>query len=545
MNMKKIAIAFLFVSGLASLFQASAQEQQLTLKCEQIGEIKSDKKFAPEEGWLMLTTDLYLLNPESFKGVLETLHTSKKEKDKIENVLITAQLTSTTIAPELRYPLYNLTVDFVNKELSINKSNTQGKIRIADNVPLNVYGSASVDIKLSARDMGEDQPHALFQFASNQLAQIGKVRNDYSAMNKVSEEYGKLIDCKLKDRQYVFNATVSPFDELEVDRQLFSICLYEFGPSNKDIERNFSSASLKKCVDGNEKVDYDVIRRNVLKKDSPIIVAVNYKSVRKPDVRKPNLMNDDYVNSRIVKVRNLYASKVISEDVYAQEDELNDFMKDYVAFDKETKRYKENKARGAAGLNPIAIIDGYHGLLSDVMMKNVKKEFLYESVFQPHYQAIVSTAKASLKDGKELEQIEKLVNIMVMEKDTDNITPNKARENFAILNAAQSYVEDTKWEVNVEDLLDKYSDAYFDKIYRAKLEPLLQGDPKSKTQLYESLKKELEASDCKFCKDQAAESYFEPYEDKVNEINAEEAQKEAEAKAAEAKAKRAKARKKK
>ena len=352
--MKKIKTAIVALSYMFCAVVSNAQDQQLTLKCEQIGEIKGDQKFSAEDGWLMLTTDLYILNPEAFKGQLETIYTSRKEKDKIKNVFISGQITSTTVAQDVRYPLYNLTVDYVNKELTVNKANTQGKIRIADNIPLNSFGTNPVEMKFYAEAINVEQPQRITDFVCRQLSNVGKVKNDYSAMNKVSEEYGKLLESKTKERQYVFNSTVSLFNELDVDRKVYSICLYQFAPSNQDIERNFSNAALKKCVDDNSNIDYATIRKNVANKTAPIIVAVNYKSSHKPNVRKPNQINDSYVNDRIVKTRNLYAAKLISDDVFTQEDDLNELLKDYLSLDKEVKGYKENKAKGMTNINPSA-----------------------------------------------------------------------------------------------------------------------------------------------------------------------------------------------
>ena len=156
--MKKIKTAIVALSYMFCSVVSNAQEQQLTLKCEQIGEIKGEQKFSAEDGWLMLTTDIYLLNPEAFKGQLETIYTSRKEKDKIKNVFISGQMTSTTVAQDVRYPLYNLTVELVNKELSVNKANTQGKIRIADNIPLNAFGTNPVEMKFYAEVINVEQP---------------------------------------------------------------------------------------------------------------------------------------------------------------------------------------------------------------------------------------------------------------------------------------------------------------------------------------------------------------------------------------------------
>ena len=71
--MKKIKTAIVALSYMFCSVVSNAQEQQLTLKCEQIGEIKGEQKFSAEDGWLMLTTDIYLLNPEAFKGQLGIL----------------------------------------------------------------------------------------------------------------------------------------------------------------------------------------------------------------------------------------------------------------------------------------------------------------------------------------------------------------------------------------------------------------------------------------------------------------------------------------
>lgn len=535
--MKKIKTAIVALSYMFCAVVSNAQEQQLTIKCEQIGEIKGDQKFSAEDGWLMLTTDLYILNPEAFKGQLETIYTSRKEKDKVKNVFISGQITSTTVAQDVRYPLYNLTVDYVNKELTVNKANTQGKIRIADNIPLNAFGTNPVEMKFYAEAINVEQPQRISDFVCRQLSNIGKVNNDYSAMNKVSEEYGKLLESKTKERQYVFNSTVSLFNELDVDRKVYSICLYQFAPSNQDIERNFSNAALKKCVDDNSNIDYATIRKNVANKTAPIIVAVNYKSSHKPNVRKPNQINDSYVNNRIVKTRNLYAAKLISDDVFTQEDDLNELLKDYLSLDKEVKGYKENKAKGMTNINPSAIIYNYSELLNSIMMKNLKKEYLYENTFKAHYNDVQNAAKASLKDGKELERIEKLVNVMVMEKDADTISStNKIIANFNAINDAEALVEDTKWETNVSDLRDRYEEAYFEKVFKGKCEKLLEGDPKEKEPIAEQIKKEIEDSKCKACFFQAEEYYFEPLQDKINVLKAEEAEKAAAEAAAAAKA---------
>lgn len=533
--MKKITTAIFALSYMCCAFNANAQEQQLTLKCEQIGEIKGDAKFSAEDGWLMLTTDLYLLNPESFKGQLETIFPGRKEKDKIKNVFISGQMSSTSVAQDVRYPLYNLTVELVNKELSVNKANTQGKIRIADNLPLSSLGTNPVDMKFYAEAINVEQSQSITDFVCRQLANVGKVSNDYSAMNKVSGEYGKLLESKAKERQYVFNSTVSLFNDLDVDRKAYSICLYQFAPSNQDIERNFSNAALKKCIDDNTTIDYATIRKNVANKTAPIIVAVNYKSNHQPNMRKPNQINDTYVNDRVVKTRNLYASKLISDDVFTQEDDLNELLKDYLAFDKEVKSYKENKAKGMTNINPSAIIYNYSELLNTIMMKNLKKEFLYENTFKAHYNEVQSAAKASLKDGKELDRIEKLVTVMVMEKDADTISSaQKIIANFNAIHNAEALVEDTKWENNVSDLKDRYEEAYFDKVFKSKCEPLLEGDPREKEPIAEQLKKEIEASNCKACFFQAEEYYFEPLQDKINVLN--EAEKAAAEAAAAAKA---------
>lgn len=535
--MKKITTAIFALSYMCCAFNANAQEQQLTLKCEQIGEIKGDAKFSAEDGWLMLTTDLYLLNPESFKGQLETIFPGRKEKDKIKNVFISGQMSSTSVAQDVRYPLYNLTVELVNKELSVNKANTQGKIRIADNLPLSSLGTNPVDMKFYAEAINVEQSQSITDFVCRQLANVGKVSNDYSAMNKVSGEYGKLLESKAKERQYVFNSTVSLFNDLDVDRKAYSICLYQFAPSNQDIERNFSNAALKKCIDDNTTIDYATIRKNVANKTAPIIVAVNYKSNHQPNMRKPNQINDTYVNDRVVKTRNLYASKLISDDVFTQEDDLNELLKDYLAFDKEVKSYKENKAKGMTNINPSAIIYNYSELLNTIMMKNLKKEFLYENTFKAHYNEVQSAAKASLKDGKELDRIEKLVTVMVMEKDADTISSaQKIIANFDAIHNAEALVEDTKWENNVSDLKDRYEEAYFDKVFKSKCEPLLEGDPREKEPIAEQLKKEIEASNCKACFFQAEEYYFEPLQDKINVLKAAEAEKAAAEAAAAAKA---------
>ena len=170
--MKKIKTAIVALSYMFCAVVSNAQEQQLTLKCEQIGEIKGEQKFSAEDGWLMLTTDIYLLNPEAFKGQLETIYTSRKEKDKIKNVFISGQMTSTTVAQDVRYPLYNLTVELVNKELSVNKANTQTKIRIADNIPLNAFGTNPVEMKFYAEAINVEQPQRITDFVCRQLSNV-------------------------------------------------------------------------------------------------------------------------------------------------------------------------------------------------------------------------------------------------------------------------------------------------------------------------------------------------------------------------------------
>lgn len=532
--MNKVKRIIISAIGLVSvLSSATAQEQQLTLKCERVSEIKTEKKLSAEDGWLMLSTDLYMLNPEALKAELETIYPGRKDKDKLKSVFISGQFLGTSMASEVRYPLYNLSVEFVNKELSINKSNTQSKMRVFDNLPLNSAGVNSVDIKFSVDVISSEQAHAITQFSTRQLSQIGKIGNDYSAMNKMSEEIGKLLEAKSKEQQYVFNSTIRLFNEVDADRELYSICIYKISPSNTDIERNVPNPGLKKCIESNTAIDYATVRKNIADKNEPLIVAVNYKSSYKPVMRSAKQINENYLNERIVKTRNMYASKLIDNQVYVQDDQLNDFIRKFIDLDKEAKVYKENKAKGVSKLSPNVIIDRYYELICTKMQKDVKNEFIYEQMYKSHYDEIMSTAKTILKDGKELESIAKMVNVLVTEKDVDTISSvNKIKENFNIIKNSEALVEETKWEANVSDLRDRYEEVYFDKVFKERCEALLEGDPREKEPVAEAIKKEIEMSNCKMCMYQAIEYYFDPLEDKINVLKAEEAERAAAEKAA-------------
>ena len=74
------------------------------------------------------------------------------------------------------------------------------------------------------------------------------------------------------------------------------------------------------------------------------------------------------------------------------------------------------------------------------------------------------------------------------------------------------------------------------KVFKGKCEKLLEGDPKEKEPIAEQIKKEIEDSKCKACFFQAEEYYFEPLQDKINVLKAEEAEKAAAEAAAAAKA---------
>ena len=242
---KIIFLIFLLITGINLI----AQEDIHSLK---IFSYNTDYKFTNE--WQYLSSDFYLLYPNKFNKLLNEIagisvkkrrNWQKFTKDKINSLLITAQLVDVKNYDNILFPIYYFQVGTSEEGYKTRYSTSHQEIHLIENLPL-VSINKDINIKLETKAITENKKNTVVRTVAKQLKEISRLTNPSEAVLSIIGEFGKLMDhveTKNGDKQYQFSTTVEIFEKTDFNKQFHSISVFAFMPNSKASEFNLSDST--------------------------------------------------------------------------------------------------------------------------------------------------------------------------------------------------------------------------------------------------------------------------------------------------------------
>ena len=513
--MKKILVIFL---SLTAFFSTKAQE---TLVVNPEFSINTDFEFNAE--WHYLTSDLYLFNATKFQSLLNDLYPVPPKKkragyDAPQNILITARIDGTT--PEnLCYPIYSFNIKTSDNGLTTYTSENYEAIRIVDNLPLSSVKNKTVDCKIDLEVITEESKNRIFDFVASQLKSVSSwTTAPLTAAQTFIGEMSNLLTAKTSGKEYKFSSTIRLYDGEDFNKRISSISVFSFIPAH--ISRAaIDSSAISKFMHSNDnpKIDKNKLTQLIKYYGYPFIVIVNYKSKYITEPVIGDETDAESVEARLRKVKRQYETGLLSQELYAHELKLIEYLKAFVALKQGIDLYKlnsKNRINDNFGHLFLRVFNDYRDLktIYNLRFKEFSKDEIFKNEFSNTYKTIMTNADGYLEGDNNMKNIKNTVLIMkeheagIKEKTFDM----QANENdLSVLHSVEFPVLKPEPEgiTELKALIYKLESRQYEKVFKTKTTKLKSMPPSSEaTELCENLKTEINNTYCRYCRETASQA---------------------------------------
>ena len=493
---------------------------QINITTQPLYEKQNDFNFTNE--WQYLSTDLYLFNSNQFSHLLTKISEQQNSgfslfglfnsPERINYVFVSANIENLKFfGGDLTYPIYNFKVQRDDKgTITSLQGMTNESVRIIDNLPLTGkrdYVEATIEGKAITEKSGQE----IFSVVSDQLLKISSVTNPSSAVMSLVGEFGNFMQKKQQDKTYRFNSTIRLYEEQDFNKQLHSVKVFGFMPSNQaEIDNDFRK------LDAYVKKDSGRVTRNQLKElinfdTYPLMVVVNYKSRYITEPVVGDEINFDKIDERKQKKREAYQDGLINRETFIQEKNLIQFLEIFAQLKLDINNYKlnyKNEVTEDFSRNYFLIIQRYRELKKTY--KSRLEEFsgnpLFENEFKKQYKSVLNDASLYLGKNYQLKDVKALVNTMFQLKNTrpSEIT-NKQREEYLNILYSVQIPESEKSSYEAKQIRECINDIeryHYRTVFNPKVQKLNTLTASNKNLPYrDTVKSMLEQTNCRFCKE--------------------------------------------
>jgi len=419
--MKKILIFFLFITFYSLVFS------QQFIQTTKVFSKKTNFTFSNE--WQYVSTDLYLFNSSRFNSLINSINPEnkkKKNRDVIKNILVTVQLEGMGELDKLTYPLFNFVVTENEAGDLVAQVAEPDVIRIVDNYPiasLKDYIGAKVNVSIYSDKNKSD----IYKFIAEQLSNVSSFTtfNTTDAALKVVGEIGKLMKSDATGKQYQFESTIRFYDDQNFNRRFHSISVFAFHPSTlKQVA--FDTVAISRFLDTTKIVTLEkqVLKKYLTHTNYPYIVAVNYRSKYIPQISDD--INFDMLKMRFARNEMNYENKLISRDVYLQEQSLIQFLEIYAQFLLDLNKYElDYKAKITEDftIQLFIVMQDYWKMLNTnkTFMQTFAGNPLYETEFKPLYKRYLTQTSIKFESNSALRGVREHVETIFELENTKNL----------------------------------------------------------------------------------------------------------------------------
>ena len=371
------------------------------------------------EEWQYLSTDIYLLNGDKFKDVVNQL-SKKRRKENLEFLFVSLKLKSVRFfdKEDIIYPIYNFKLEETRGGVyNAHISDNINVIRVIDKLPL-ASDESKIDAEITIKAIANDKTSEIMQMVAKQLTGIAKIANPTSAVLSLVGEYGNLIESSTSKREYKFSSTIRLYEEQNFNMKLHSVRLYILKPSNVKVKL----PDMTKFSEFIDKTDQPEISKNQIKKlinykDYPYLLIVNYKSLYKMKGVTGEEITAETIDKRRQRIEKDYNLKLIKDEPYKHEKLFIEFLKQFNNLKKNLNLYKLNyeiRNTEAIKKNLFAIVQSFNTLkithLDRLKKYNSNSTFL--KLFKSEYESIFSNAELYLEKDPNLSNVKDLVNTL-------------------------------------------------------------------------------------------------------------------------------------
>lgn len=423
---------------------ATSLKSQSYIETREIFKTQTKYQFSNE--WQFISSDLYLFNANKFNTILnrvnptkrknKILFIKKKNKEVIKNILVTANLDGLGNLDKLTYPLFNFVVKKDDDGNYIIQVSDPEVIRIVDDVPISAI-NGYIGVKINVNIYSDKNKPEIYKFISKQLQVASSLTavNTADAALKVVGEIGKMMENDAAGKQYEFSSTIRIFEQERFDKQINSISVFVFTPS--DVRTvSFNSKQIEKFMDTSKvsKLTKADIKKLVKINGYPYVVAVNYRTKYRPKITDD--IDEKSLTQRTIENETEYKNKLRSREVYLQEKSLIDFLSHYVQLKKDIAIYELNyktKTTEDFTIQLFNVLQDYWKLKNtfDIIDKSNKDDSLYKNQFKPIYQRYLVNASLQFEYNSELRAVrEHVETIHYLENQKYKNSDSATTENF-------------------------------------------------------------------------------------------------------------------
>lgn len=519
--MKKFALIFL------AFFVSQSLNSQQFVTSQKVFSKSTNYKF--DNQWQYISSDLYLMNADKFNYLINHINPDKKKtkknKDLITNILVTAQLDGLGELNKLVYPIFNFQVKKDDKgNMNAQVSETE-VIRLVDNVPLSSVKDF-IGAKVSIQAFTQSTKPEIYKFIANQLtvaATLSTLTATDAAMKLVGE-IGKMMQNDAAGNQYQFESTIRFYEDTNFDRRFHSLTIFTFIPSYLK-SANFDTNDIAKFIDTTQNVIIDKNKlKNVIKnRVFPYIVVVNYRTKYKTKLSEDVIT--ETLNDREAQNEAFFRNNKISKEVYEQEKSLISFLRNYVQLQTDISSYEINyktKITEDFTIQLFIILQDFWKLKNSHLLieKTYRGNPLYDNEFSPYYQRYVNKANLLFETTSSLRNVKDIVEtIFTLEnKGISNMDSLQIEDNLRKLKSINIPQREIKSDeaTTINRLINLLEAEQYQKNTLV-LVNQLSSQPINKNTYYkvENLKMNVANSNCNICKDfvyQFANNFYIKYE---------------------------------
>ena len=480
--------------------------------------INSDFEFNAE--WHYLTSDLYLFNATKFQSLLNDLYPVPPKKkratyDAPQNILITAKIDGTTLE-NLCYPIFSFNVKTSDNGLTTYASESYEAIRIVDNLPVSSVKNKTVDCKIDLDIITEENQNKIFDFVASQLKSVSSwTTAPLTAAQTFIGEMSNLLTSKTSGKEYKFSSTIRLYDTEDFNKRIASINVYSFIPAH--IQRAaIDSSEISKFMHSNDnpKVDKNKLSQLIKYYGYPFLVIVNYKSKYITEPVIGDETNAESVEARLKKVKRQYETGLLSQELYAHELKLIEYLQAFVELKQSIDLYKlnnKNRINDDFSRLFLRIFNNYKTLktIYGLRYKDYAKDAIFVNEFSNTYKTIMTNADGYLEGDNNLKNIKNTVLIMREHKDGKKNSDSQSNENdLSVLHSVEFPVLKPEPEsiTELNALIRKIEGRQYDKVFKEKVVKLKSMPPSAAaTALCETLKDEINNTYCRYCRETASQ----------------------------------------
>ncbi len=517
---KKILVTLFIFCSLNFFAPVHAQN---TIETRAVFKQKTTFDFTNE--WQYLSSDLYFFNTNKFNNLINSLNIGSKKKRRrrrnaeyVNYLFISANIKDLKFfGGDLTYPIFNFKVSVNDKNnYKTHVSNSSEVIRIIDNLPL-ASSKDYIDAVIQTEAITNKKSNRIYSIISQQLKNISKITSPSAAILSLVGEFGKFMDSKAMGKQYKFSSTIRLYEMEDFDKQLHSINVYVFTPSNVT-NTGFRADTLKKMLDSSEimTISREFLSKTIKYNVYPYIVIVNYKSKYESQPVIGDEVNFKSIEARRIKVTKAYEDKLINKESYIQEIELINFLDIFAKFKLNINNYElnyKNKITEDFSKSFYVILRKFRKL--KITFNNRKLEYYknssFNNEFKIQYSKIIQNAEIYLDIDNNLKSIKELVNIMFeFEKNPDLIYESSKRETMLRKLYAVELPDSEKNSEEIKQIkkyIIKIEKKHYNEIYKRKVNRLnAVSVNENSLSIKNDLQKSIVSTSCKLCLKKVNES---------------------------------------